>query len=55
MDIKKTEKDLGNGVSVPLRGKEGAGPLIEPAGKIKFITFPSPCGVRRVRDTGGSH
>ncbi len=38
------------GVSVPLRGKEGAGHdpgecIAQPS-----IRFPSPCGVRRVRD-----
>ncbi len=38
-------------VSVPLRGKEGAGPkhvfnLIT----YRRYMFPSPCGVRRVRD-----
>ncbi len=39
------------GVSVPLRGKEGAGPDY-PLGELRLISheFPSPCGVRRVRD-----
>ncbi len=38
-------------VSVPLRGKEGAGreSRIMPASK-ELQQFPSPCGVRRVRD-----
>ncbi len=38
-------------VSVPLRGKEGAG---HRKGKVNIMPaskeFPSPCGVRRVRD-----
>ncbi len=39
-------------VSVPLRGKEGAGPLEarDPELYQQGIEFPSPCGVRRVRD-----
>ncbi len=38
-------------VSVPLRGKEGAG-LVNPEPVIipLLYLFPSPCGVRRVRD-----
>ncbi len=39
-------------VSVPLRGKEGAGPrprLL--TSQAATIAFPSPCGVRRVRDS----
>ncbi len=39
------------GVSVPLRGKEGAGLTPESADNGDFEDrFPSPCGVRRVRD-----
>jgi hypothetical protein len=40
-------------VSVPLRGKEGAGLKLFVLSKLKFKHpwFPSPCGVRRVRDT----
>ncbi len=40
-------------VSVPLRGKEGAGPDgAELYCSATWETFPSPCGVRRVRDDG---
>ncbi len=38
-------------VSVPLRGKEGAGPGKLTASWKADDEFPSPCGVRRVRDT----
>ncbi len=40
-------------VSVPLRGKEGAGHkfLATCSAEPYFKKFPSPCGVRRVRDT----
>ena len=38
-------------VSVPLRGKEGAGPGVSAKGSTSVLRFPSPCGVRRVRDT----
>jgi hypothetical protein len=38
-------------VSVPLRGKEGAGLFYKiPAATGELFLFPSPCGVRRVRD-----
>ncbi len=38
-------------VSVPLRGKEGAGrPIGLSTHFCIFCGFPSPCGVRRVRD-----
>ncbi len=37
-------------VSVPLRGKEGAGHTIITQIQYPNQTFPSPCGVRRVRD-----
>ncbi len=37
-------------VSVPLRGKEGAGHSLELARDVIDQLFPSPCGVRRVRD-----
>ncbi len=37
-------------VSVPLRGKEGAGPELMQVNVDPQHTFPSPCGVRRVRD-----
>ncbi len=37
-------------VSVPLRGKEGAGQESTVSGVIHSERFPSPCGVRRVRD-----
>ena len=37
-------------VSVPLRGKEGAGPLVIAWVILRSDEFPSPCGVRRVRD-----
>ncbi len=38
-------------VSVPLRGKEGAG--LKRQNEIEQkLKFPSPCGVRRVRDWG---
>ena len=39
-------------VSVPLRGKEGAGPSCRIPGPFAgpACAFPSPCGVRRVRD-----
>ncbi len=38
-------------VSVPLRGKEGAGPDPAPDAVLPDqARFPSPCGVRRVRD-----
>ncbi len=40
-------------VSVPLRGKEGAGLVICHADIRKLNLFPSPCGVRRVRDNHG--
>ncbi len=42
------------GVSVPLRGKEGAGlDLYTLTGEETIMElFPSPCGVRRVRDKG---
>ncbi len=41
-------------VSVPLRGKEGAGPIHREFWVLSPIhgEFPSPCGVRRVRDLG---
>ncbi len=40
-------------VSVPLRGKEGAGrsDLLSEKDCLLYLMFPSPCGVRRVRDT----
>ena len=37
-------------VSVPLRGKEGAGLKEQRRESAKAQVFPSPCGVRRVRD-----
>ncbi len=37
-------------VSVPLRGKEGARHTILKIVIKRFAAFPSPCGVRRVRD-----
>ncbi len=37
-------------VSVPLRGKEGAGPDLLSEKDCLLYLFPSPCGVRRVRD-----
>ncbi len=39
-------------VSVPLRGKEGAGPWAQnlKLAEKAIVSFPSPCGVRRVRD-----
>ncbi len=37
-------------VSVPLRGKEGAGQNSHSLGAVYLLAFPSPCGVRRVRD-----
>jgi hypothetical protein len=37
-------------VSVPLRGKEGAGPQESVNKNARYGLFPSPCGVRRVRD-----
>ena len=37
-------------VSVPLRGKEGAGHSSLAAVPAGELVFPSPCGVRRVRD-----
>ena len=37
-------------VSVPLRGKEGEGPDMYTTAEIAFCLFPSPCGVRRVKD-----
>ncbi len=38
-------------VSVPLRGKEGAGPNLQRTTTYEPLrSFPSPCGVRRVRD-----
>ncbi len=39
-----------NKVSVPLRGKEGAGPGTPSSIAGLSRGFPSPCGVRRVRD-----
>ena len=39
-------------VSVPLRGKEGAGPFNGSIDTRPYVEFPSPCGVRRVRDEG---
>ncbi len=38
-------------VSVPLRGKEGAGPFRALLDFELEEWFPSPCGVRRVRDS----
>ncbi len=37
-------------VSVPLRGKEGAGRRGLAKTTSYCLLFPSPCGVRRVRD-----
>ncbi len=38
-------------VSVPLRGKEGTGHIKDCSGsELNKLMFPSPCGVRRVRD-----
>ncbi len=40
-------------VSVPLRGKEGAGHQDDRTRSTPLLQFPSPCGVRRVRDVEG--